>query len=48
MRPPRVRQARSDGDIPLPGYVAEAIDKHVAGHGTTPDGYLFQGRATSW
>ena len=22
----------------------EAIDKHVAEHGTTPDGYLFQGR----
>jgi integrase len=31
-------------DIPLPEYVAEAIDKHIAGHGTTPDGYLFQGR----
>ena len=30
--------------IPLPLYVAEAMDKHIAGHGTTPDGYLFQGR----
>jgi site-specific recombinase XerD len=24
--------------------VSEAIDKHVAEHGTTSDGYLFQGR----
>jgi site-specific recombinase XerC len=24
--------------------VSEAIDKHVAEYGTTPDGYLFQGR----
>jgi integrase len=31
-------------DIPLPLYVSEAIDKHIAGHGTTDDGYLFQGR----
>jgi hypothetical protein len=27
-------------DIPLPHYVGEAIDKH----GTTPGGYVFQGR----
>jgi hypothetical protein len=26
----------------------EAIDKHVAGHGTTSDGYLVQGRAPKW
>jgi Phage integrase family len=31
-------------DIPLPLYVAEGIDKHIASHGTTSDGYLFQGR----
>jgi integrase len=31
-------------DIPLPLYVSEAIDKHIASHGTTDDGYLFQGR----
>jgi len=31
-------------DIPLPLYVSEAIDKHVADHGTTDDGYLFRGR----
>ena len=31
-------------DIPLPLYVSEAIDKHIARHGTTEDGYLFQGR----
>ncbi len=28
----------------MPEYVSEAIDKHVAKHGTTPDGFLFQGR----
>ena len=31
-------------DIPLPLYVSEAIDKHIASHGTTDDGYLFRGR----
>jgi Phage integrase family len=31
-------------DIPLPEYVSERIDKQVAEHGTTSDGYLFQGR----
>jgi integrase len=31
-------------DIPLPEYVSERIDKQVAEHGTTPDGYLFRGR----
>ncbi len=38
---------RKDGDhrdIPLPEYVNEAIDLHIAQHGTTADGYLFQGR----
>lgn len=28
----------------LPKYVSDAIDKHIAGNGTTKDGYLFQGR----
>ena len=40
-------KSRAEGqfrDIPLPLYVSEAIDKHIAGHGTTDDGYLFQGR----
>ena len=28
----------------MPQYISEAINKHVAGHGVTPDGYLFPGR----
>jgi integrase len=44
LRPLKFRPAGEFRDIPLPRYVSEAIDKHVAGHGTTPDGYLFQGR----
>jgi integrase len=43
-KPLKFRQEGEFRDIPLPQYVSEAIDKHVAGHGTTPDGYLFQGR----
>jgi integrase len=43
-RPLKFRQAGEFRDVPLPEYVSEAIDKHVAEHGTTPDGYLFQGR----
>src|ERR1039458_2873230 len=27
---------------PLPRYVLKAIDKHLASHGTTDDGYLFR------
>jgi len=44
LRPLKFRKAGEFRDIPLPQYVSEAIDKHVAEHGTTPDGYLFQGR----
>jgi integrase len=44
LRPLKFRMAGEFRDIPLPEYVSEAIDKHVAEHGTTPDGYLFQGR----
>jgi site-specific recombinase XerC len=44
LQPLKFRQAGEFRDIPLPMYVSEAIDKHVAGHGITPDGYLFQGR----
>jgi len=44
LRPLKFRQAGEFRDIPLPEYVGEAIDKHVAEHGTTPDGYLFPGR----
>jgi integrase len=44
LRPLKHRNTGEFRDIPLPQHVSEAIDKHVAGHGTTPDGYLFQGR----
>jgi integrase len=44
LRPLKHRKAGEFRDIPLPQYVSEAIDKHLAGHGTTADGYLFQGR----
>jgi integrase len=44
LKPLKFRPAGEFRDIPLPRYVSEAIDKHVAGHGITPDGYLFQGR----
>jgi len=44
LRPLKHRKAGEFRDIPLPQYVSEAIDKHVAEHGTTADGYLFQGR----
>jgi integrase len=44
LRPLKFRMAGEFRDIPLPQYVSEAIDKHVADHGTTSDGYLFQGR----
>ena len=44
LKPLKFRREGEFRDIPLPYYVSKAIDKHVAGHGTTPDGYLFQGR----
>ena len=44
LRPLKFRRSGEFRDIPLPQYVSEAIDKHVAEHGTTADGYLFQGR----
>jgi len=44
LKPLKFRRDGEFRDIPLPQYVSEVIDKHVAGHGTTPDGYLFQGR----
>ena len=44
LRPLKFRQEGEFRDIPLPHYVSEAIDKHIAEHGTTSDGYLFQGR----
>jgi integrase len=44
LRPLKFRRAGEFRDIPLPEYVSEAIDKHAAEHGTTSNGYLFQGR----
>ena len=44
LKPLKFRAEGQFRDIPLPLYVSEAIDKHVAAHGTTDDGYLFQGR----
>lgn len=44
LKPLRFRREGEFRDIPLPHYVSEAIDKHVAEHGTSPGGYLFQGR----
>jgi len=44
LRPLKFRQEGEFRDIPLPHYVSEAIDKHMAEYGTTSDGYLFRGR----
>lgn len=44
LRPLKYRKEGDFRDVPLPRYVNEAIDKHVADHGTSSDGYLFQGR----
>ena len=44
LRPLKFRKKGDYRDIPLPLYVSDAIDKHIAGHGTTSDGYLYQGR----
>ena len=44
LRPLKFRKKGDYRDIPLPQYVSDAIDKHIAGHGTTSDGYLYQGR----
>jgi len=44
LKPLKFRRPGEFRDIPLPEYVSEAIDQHVAEHGTTSDGYLFQGR----
>jgi integrase len=44
LKPLKFRVEGQFRDIPLPLYVSEAIDKHIADHGTTDDGYLFRGR----
>lgn len=40
----KFRKAGEYRDIPLPRYVSDAIDKHLAEYGPTEDGYLFPGR----
>jgi integrase len=44
LRPLKFRAAGDYRDTPLPQYVSDAIDKHLADYGTTADGYLFRGR----
>ncbi len=44
LRPLKFRKKGDYRDIPLPQYVSDAIDKHIADYGTTSDGYLYQGR----
>jgi hypothetical protein len=44
LKPLKFRVAGQFRDVPLPLYVSEAIDKRIADHDTTDDGYLFQGR----
>jgi hypothetical protein len=44
LRPLKFRNAGDYRDTPLPRYVSDAVDKHLADYGTTPDGYLFRGR----
>src|SRR4029077_8279661 len=39
LKPLKFRKIGEFRDIPVPEYVSEAIDKHIAGHGTTSDGY---------
>ncbi|MEV0408120.1 site-specific integrase [Actinoallomurus sp. NPDC050550] len=44
LRSLKFRKAGEYRDIPLPRYVSGAIDKHLADHGASQDGYLFRGR----
>lgn len=44
LRPLKFRRPGELRDIQLPQYLSEAIDKRVADHGITAEGYLFQGR----
>jgi integrase len=39
-----IPQERRLPRYPLPQYVADAIEAHIAEHGTTTGGYLFKGR----
>jgi integrase len=44
LRPLKFRKVGEYRDLPLPQYVSDAIDKHLADYGATQDGYLFRGR----
>ena len=44
LRPLKFRNEGDYRDTPLPQYVSDALDKHIADQGTTEDGYLFRGR----
>ncbi len=47
LRPLKFRVVGEFRDIPLPEYVSEAIDKHVAAHGTTADGGTYSEDAST-
>jgi integrase len=42
--PLKARKPGEYRDVPLPRYVAERIEVHIAAHCTSPDGHLFRGR----
>jgi integrase len=44
LRPLKFRKMGEYRDIPLPQYVSDAIEKHLADYGASQDGYLFRGR----
>jgi integrase len=44
LKPLKFRKKGDYRDIPLPRYVSDRMDKHIADHGTHDDGYLFPGR----
>jgi integrase len=44
LRPLKFRKNGDYRDVPLPQYVSEKINKHIADYSTTDDGYLFRGR----
>jgi hypothetical protein len=47
IRPLKFRVAGQFRDVPLPAYISEAMDKHIASHGITPDGYFSRAASTS-
>lgn len=43
--PLKAREPGEFRDVPLPGFVSDAIDTHLAEYGTTEDGHLFGRRS---